>query len=135
MNGHHPEGRPAAASYTGFAERNLPRLSPRGARMRGAHLSRDFHGLVANSLFMPVAPEHFFASGGCSLLLGASGDRVQEESAGMPSDGADLPDRHCRCLDIKTVTWILSAGRSGAVTGITDGLINTPGGDSVAGLC
>ena len=61
MNGRRPEGRPAAASITGFADRKLPRRAPRGALRRGAlkdiHRYYVFHGLGANTLFMSVSPE------------------------------------------------------------------------------
>jgi hypothetical protein len=63
MNGRRPEGRPAAASGTGFADRKLPRRAPSGALRRGTlkdiHRYCIFHGLGANTLFMPVFTELF----------------------------------------------------------------------------
>jgi len=67
MNGRRPEGRPAAASRTGVADRKLPRRAPRGALGRGAlrdiHWQSVFHGPGANTVFMPVSAEHFFPVG------------------------------------------------------------------------
>jgi hypothetical protein len=59
MIGRRPEGRPAAASMSGFADRKLPHRAPRGALMRGTlkfnHYYCVFHGLGANALFMLVS--------------------------------------------------------------------------------
>jgi len=48
MNSRRPEGLPAAASGTGFADRKPPCRAPRGALMRGAlndiHSYCVFHG-------------------------------------------------------------------------------------------
>jgi len=61
MNARRPEGRPAAASITGFADWKLSRRAPRGALRRGAlkdiHRYYVFHGLGANTLFMSVSTE------------------------------------------------------------------------------
>lgn len=80
--------------------RNCPTVLREIPEVGSSHFC-DFHGSVANSLSVPVAPEYFLLPVVAPGCFGASGGRVQEESAGMPSANPDLPYRRCRCLDIQ----------------------------------